>query len=37
VHKAAAFAMKDAILSTTEKSAPSSQQHKVKADHFFFF
>jgi hypothetical protein len=28
--------MEDAILSATEKSAPSSQQHQVKVDLFFF-
>jgi hypothetical protein len=27
--------MGDAILSVTEKSAPSLQQHHVNADHFF--
>ena len=27
--------MEDAILSTIEKSAQSSQQHQVNADHFF--
>ena len=29
--------MEDAILSATEKSTPSSQQHQVNADHLFFF
>ena len=33
--KPAVYAMEDAIISTTEKSAPSSQQHQVNADHFF--
>ena len=27
--------MEDAVLSATEKSAPSWQQHQVNADHFF--
>jgi len=34
-NKAAFFTMEDAILSVTEKSTPSSQQHQVNADHFF--
>jgi len=33
-NKAGAFAMEDAILSGTEKSAWSSQQHQVNAEHF---
>ena len=36
-NKAAVFIMEDAILSATEKSTPSSQQHQVNADHLFFF
>ena len=34
-NKAAVYAMEDAILSTTEKSTPSSQQHQFSADYFF--
>ena len=35
-NKAAVYAMEDTILSTTEKSAPSSQQHQIDADYFFW-
>jgi sulfur relay (sulfurtransferase) complex TusBCD TusD component (DsrE family) len=35
-NKTTVFGMEDAVLSATEKSAPSSQQHQVSADPFFF-
>jgi hypothetical protein len=36
-NKTAVFGIEDTIFSATEKSVPSSQQHQVNADLFFFF
>ena len=36
-NKAAVFTMEDVILSATEKSAPSSQQHQANSDIYIYF